>query len=240
MRLPGTPATMTRNIQLLIPAGGMGTRLGRDLPKALVPLNERPLIVHALEIFHGLDLAADAVVAVPAGQEAIFEEAIHDHLPDLSIKIIPGGVERQDSVRLGLAAIDVRTELVIIHDAARPFPPGNAIEQAIQIARETGAATLAIPCADTILQADSERHLMHTPDRSTLWACQTPQIFNRKLISQAHEAAHAENHVCTDDASLVKWNGASVTLVPGSATNLKITTPEDLRYAQFLLEDSNG
>lgn len=216
----------------------MGTRLGQDIPKALVSLGKRPLLVHTLEQFHALGLANDAVIAVPHGQEKIFQEAIAQHLPAISVHIIPGGAERQDSVRLGLAALNSHTDIVVIHDAARPFPPSDAVRRSIELASESGAATVAIPCSDTILQTDADQMLLSTPDRTHLWACQTPQTFSKQLITAAHEAAHTQGYSCTDDASLVKWHGAPVALVPGSDTNLKITTPEDLRYAQFLLRES--
>jgi 2-C-methyl-D-erythritol 4-phosphate cytidylyltransferase len=228
---------MNPSVQLLIPAGGMGKRLGQDLPKALVPLGGRPLIVRTLERFRSLELLDRAVITVPQQHQNAFQNAFDRYLPDASPTILSGGPERQDSVRLGLAALAPDTEIVVIHDAARPFPPVDAIRESIRIATNTGAATVAIHCSDTILQADANQMLCDTPNRETLWACQTPQVFRKHVIVDAHEAACIEDYTCTDDASLVKWHGTSVALVPGTRSNLKITTPEDLRYAEYLLEE---
>lgn len=217
--------------QLLIAAAGPGLRLGYDLPKALIPIDGVPLVAHTLRRFEALDLTNGAVVAVPSAARDQFEVAISQAYPDASITLIDGGAERQDSVENLLAAVRGGTELVIIHDAARPFVAETSIRETMEAAEAIGAATLATPCVDTILIADDAAMLQSTPERSGLWACQTPQIFRTDIIREAYSAAHDAGATYTDDASLVRAAGHAVRIVTGSAENFKITTPHDLAFA---------
>lgn len=224
-------------MQLLIPAAGTGARLGAEGPKALVDLAGRPLLVHALERFAPLNLVDGAVVVVAEKSRGRFEKALALAFPDLRFVFADGGDVRQESVASGLAALDPDTEIVVIHDAARPFVSERAIQSAIKAAEAEGAATVAVPSIDTILESDDEGFLMSTPDRGRLWACQTPQVFRVETIRVAHAAARQAGHVGTDDASLVRRNGGKVKLVEGAAFNRKITTPEDLLFAQWVVRE---
>ena len=224
------------NAQLLIAAGGMGTRLGCDGPKALVTLAGTPLLLHTLARFAPLGLLDSAVVVFPAGYEADFQRCLTQALPGHAFVLVEGGSERQVSVRNGLDRLDSRTEVVVIHDAARPFVPSRAISASCDAAQQTGAATVAVPCSDTILEADSEAYLKATPDRSRLWACQTPQSFRVEVIREAHEAAERGAYTETDDASLVRRTGKPVKLVMGAPLNFKVTTPDDFALAALVIE----
>lgn len=221
--------------QLLIPAAGMGTRLGADRPKALVRIGGKPLIAHTLERFAGLGLAKPAIIVASPGQESAFAEALSPTFAAGDFILIGGGAQRQDSVRLGLDALDPATEIVAIHDAARPFVQPGSVQAAIEAAAECGAATAAIPSADTILEAGSDQCLAHTPDRTRLWACQTPQVFRVEVIRAAHAQAQAAGTAVTDDATLVRLAGDRVRLVEGSKLNFKITAPEDLALARLII-----
>ncbi|MCC6143581.1 MAG: 2-C-methyl-D-erythritol 4-phosphate cytidylyltransferase [Candidatus Hydrogenedentes bacterium] len=223
--------------QLVIPAAGMGTRLGAQGPKALVELLGTPLLVHTLRRFEPLHMACDAVVVAPIEFLDTFQAAIDAAYDDHKIQLVPGGAERQESVDRGLAALRSDTEIAVIHDAARPFIGAEAVRAAIEAAAEFGAATVAVPAVDTILQADADAFLESTPDRSQLWSCQTPQVFRVEVIREAHARARAEGHLGTDDASLVRRLGGRVKLVPGSAFNFKITRPEDLVFARAVLQE---
>lgn len=221
--------------QLLIPAAGMGTRLGANIPKALVPIEGKPLIVHTLERFAAIGLAEDAVITAAPGQEALFQEHLLSAFPGSRFAIVPGGAQRQDSVRMGLEALAPNTEIAAIHDAARPFVLPSSVQAAIQAAATWGGATVAIPSIDTILVADETECLQDTPERSRLWACQTPQVFRVDVIRAAHAQAHAAGTSVTDDATLVRQSGGKVRLIQGSRLNFKITTPEDLALARCIL-----
>ncbi len=200
-----------------------------------MPLAGRPLIEYALSRFERMGLVDRCVIVVTPRYEKEFRTAVSAAFPGASFTLVPGGQERQDSVRRGLAALEADTDLVIIHDAARPFVPVEAVEAACEVARGCGAATVALPCADTILEGDTEEYLHATPDRARLWACQTPQVFQTSVIRGAHEAALRQGIEATDDATLVCRAGGRVKLVRGTPMNLKITRPEDLRIAEALI-----
>ncbi|MGI6140009.1 MAG: 2-C-methyl-D-erythritol 4-phosphate cytidylyltransferase [Candidatus Hydrogenedentales bacterium] len=220
--------------QIIIPAAGLGRRLGADQPKALVPLAGKPLILHTLERFAPVAGNTRMIVVHPESWHKEFAAAtasLHD-----SIILLPGGLERSDSVEAGLKVLDRDTDIVVIHDAARPFIRLAAVHNAVATAQQEGAATVAIPVSDTILQGDEDAFLERTPDRSRLWACQTPQVFQTHIIKEAYKQAIEIRRAVTDDASLVRLAGFPVKLVEGNAINFKITTPEDIVYAEYLVQ----
>jgi 2-C-methyl-D-erythritol 4-phosphate cytidylyltransferase len=223
-------------VQVVIPAGGMGQRLGQPLPKALVPVAGVPLLVRTLRQFESLGLTHDAIVAIPASHRTFFEAALTDAFPSSTIRLVDGGEARQDSVRLGIAALDADTKICVIHDAARLFITPEEIQAAIDAAVEMGAATVAVPSIDTILVDDGQGFLKETPERRLLWACQTPQVFHTEIIRSAHAQALESGMEVTDDATLVQRCGHPVKLVTGSPRNFKLTTPTDLLVAEALIE----
>ncbi len=222
--------------QLLIPAAGMGTRLGAPSPKALLDLCGTPMLVRTLRRFESLGIARDAVITVPPTHRTLFEETLGAAFPDAQFTLVDGGRERQDSVDNGLKALDPATELVAVHDAARPFISPESADAAIAAAAQYGAATVAIRCVDTVLQGDEDDFLVHTPDRSLLWACQTPQVFRVDVLRRAHAEARAAGFLGTDDATLVQRLGGKVKLAPGTPLNFKVTTPGDLALARCVIE----
>lgn len=224
--------------QLLIPAAGMGTRLGYGVPKALIPLGDRPLLVHTLERLAPLGLMNDAVITVPAGHRDAFEGVLSGHFPGVPFALPDGGAERQDSVRHGLDALRADTDIVVIHDAARPFVSLASVKASIEAAADCGAATVAVPSVDTILEGDENGYLVRTPERGRLWACQTPQTFRVEVIREAHDAARKHAFLGTDDASLVRRLGFPVKLVMGSPFNFKVTTPADLAIARHIAQEA--
>ncbi|MCC6154244.1 MAG: 2-C-methyl-D-erythritol 4-phosphate cytidylyltransferase [Candidatus Hydrogenedentes bacterium] len=227
---------MAHRLQLLIPAAGMGTRLGADRPKALIDLDGVPLLVRTLARFADLDLLDNCIITIAPQARSEFEGALRVHFPTAHVRLVDGGKERQDSVRNGLAALDSTTEIVVIHDAARPFVSPESIRASVDAAAQIGAATVAIPSIDTILVSDSEAFLTATPDRNTLWACQTPQTFRVEVLRHAHDIALRDGFAGTDDASLVRRAGGKVKLVMGSPLNFKVTTPQDLALARCVIE----
>ena len=230
--------------QLLLPAAGTGERLGRDVPKALVEVAGKPLLVWTLTRFAPLGLVDGAVIVVPRPHQGRFAEVLGEAFPGRRFELTPGGPARQDSVANGLGALDSDTEVVVIHDAARPFVSPESVRASIEAAAAYGAATVALPCVDTILEADRDECLAATPDRGKLWACQTPQTFRVGVIRRAHERAAlgARNATrarhttgVTDDATLVREMGERVKLVMGTRLNFKVTTPQDLELAEACL-----
>lgn len=228
--------------QLMIAAAGKGVRLGHEKPKALVEMAGKPLLAHTLERFQKIGLGQNALVLVTPDQRPHFEEVLSRFCSSSPYTVVDGGAERQISVGNGLKALKPDTEIVIIHDAARPFVPESAIRDSIQAAEDCGAATVAIPCNDTILKAEGINPPEHdwladTPDRRILWACQTPQTFQVEVIRKAHAFALHEGFLGTDDASLVRKMGGKVRLIMGSPLNLKVTTKADLAMAECILKE---
>lgn len=220
----------------IVPAAGSGNRMGRELSKQYLALGGMPLLVHTLNVFERCPLVDALLVVVPPPDvEAVRTEM----LPRWSLKklagVIPGGKERQDSVRAGIEALDRETELVVIHDAVRPFITVELIENCIRAAAEEGAATVGVPVKDTVKEVGADGRVMRTCDRNLLWLTQTPQAFRRDIIENAHRAAVRDGYRGTDDTSLVERLGIAVRMIRGDYGNIKITTPEDLVIAEALL-----
>ena len=205
-------------VAALIPAAGVGLRLGRG-PKAVVNVAGETLLSRSVRAFAGL--VDETLVAVPGSVEGELELPEH-------VRPVPGGDTRQKSVYNLLRATDA--DLVLIHDAARPFLSRAVVEHVIAAVQAHGAASVVAQVADTLIETDSGR----TVDRRTLRAVQTPQGFRRRLIVSAHERALQHGYAATDDADLVRAMGHPVELVEGSSWLLKVTTPADLELAEAL------
>ena len=218
---------------VIVVAAGSGTRLGSELPKAFVQLAWRTLLAYSFSAIRDVAEIDEAIVAVPHGMErAARSEAERAELK-IPIKITAGGRERQDSVRIALALTSAEAEIVVVHDAARPFATPAMFRSSIEAAARSGAAIVAVPVADTLKRVDSGR-IVATLARAGLWQSQTPQAFRRKILIEAHERARREGIGGTDDAELAERIGLSVEVVEGSPLNFKITTPDDLRIAEAI------
>ena len=225
----------------IIPAAGSGNRMNRDVSKQYLTLAGKPILVCTLEVFEACPLVDALLVVVPSQD---LESVRSDILAPWNLKkvagIIPGGKERQDSVRAGIEALAGDTELVIIHDAVRPFITAGLIENCIRAAEEEGAATVGVPAKDTVKEVGPDGRILRTCDRSRLWLTQTPQAFRRDIIESAHRAAVRDGFRGTDDTSLVERLGIAVRMIRGDYGNIKITTPEDLFLAKALLAEREG
>ena len=227
------------HVNVVIVAAGKGTRLQSELPKPFLSVAGKPILVHTLRRFVPVEAVRRIVVVVAAEREALCRDMLHTHGPwPQPITIAHGGAERQDSVRNGLAALEPRCEIVVIHDAARPFIGVEAIQRSIDAAAKVGSAVVATPVRDTIKRADAQRTIRETVSRHDLWLAQTPQTFQVAVIRAAHRWARQQDITGTDDATLVEQMGRPVRLVPGDALNFKITTPDDLALAQAVLQAS--
>ncbi len=208
-----------QKIAALIPAAGSGTRLGQG-PKAFVQVAGRSLLERSVAAL--AEHVHEVLVALPTGMELP---------PGVQARAIVGGRTRQESVLRLLEASGA--DLVLIHDAARPFLSADTVRAVLAAVQESGAATVAQPVADTLVRADG-RLWQERVERAGLWAVQTPQAGRRDWLLSAHQRAEAEGYSATDDAGLLHWAGHEVTLVPGEASLFKVTTPGDLLLAGAL------
>lgn len=221
--------------QLIIPAGGFGTRLGRGIPKALVTIGKKPIIYWTLKKLLNIKWTYPPIIAVPQNYEDTFKTTLRTYFQTTDFLIIEGGHERQYSVYNALQHLHFETEIVVIHDCARPFVPLRCVEESIEKAEDIGAVTVAIPVTDTILEVDEKMYLKSTPNRKFLYKCQTPQAFKKQIIVDSHEKAKQQNLLFTDDASLVHYMGNPVAIVFGDPINIKITLPYDIAVSEYLL-----
>jgi 2-C-methyl-D-erythritol 4-phosphate cytidylyltransferase len=217
----------------IIVAAGSGTRLGLATPKAFVSIERASLLLRVLQTIGTLEALCEVVVAVPAGaQKYARTEAAAAGL-QIPVKITEGGAERQDSVRLALRLTSAEADLIVVHDAARPFATPAMFSTCIAAAAQTGGAVVAIPVADTLKRVELGT-IIATVARDGLWQAQTPQAFRRELLVRAHERAMRERITATDDAYLFERLGLAVQVVQGSALNLKITMPDDFRIGEAI------
>jgi 2-C-methyl-D-erythritol 4-phosphate cytidylyltransferase len=213
-------------VGVVVPAAGAGTRLGGGVPKALRPVGGVPLLVHAVRRLAEAPSVGPVVVVAPAGSVAEVAALVGP-----AVTVVAGGAERQDSVRLGLAALPPEVDLVLVHDAARAFVPVAVVEAVVAALRGGAAAVVpVVAVADTVKRV-ADDVVVETVDRAELRAVQTPQGFVRSVL----EAAHASDVPVTDDASLVEAMGVKVATVPGSALAFKVTKPVDLALAEAVL-----
>jgi 2-C-methyl-D-erythritol 4-phosphate cytidylyltransferase len=210
--------------------------MGSAVPKQFLSLGGEPLIIQSLRMLQAAPVVGQIILAVPpADVEYCENEIVLRHRFTKVTKVVAGGAERQDSVRYALAQVPSDTDIVLIHDAVRPFVTQRMIDQVVAAARKEGAAIIALPVRDTVKQVRTDGMIERTVDRTPLWLAQTPQAFRRDWIETAHRKAHAEGVRATDDAFLVEWLGYSVAVVQGSGENIKVTKPEDLVIGEAIL-----
>lgn len=228
--------TMER-LGVVIVAAGKGSRMQTSISKQFIPLLGKPILAHTIQVFEQMEQISEVVVVTGAADlERVY--AYCEHYKWKKIKsVVPGGTDRQASVYRGLQEISEQVEWVFIHDGVRPLITPQAIMRCLEGARKTGAAVLAVPVKDTIKQVNKAGEITATPNRSSLRAIQTPQVFRRTLIIEAHREAIKNDKKGTDDASLAEYMGHTVVVVEGDYCNLKITTPEDLIVAEHLLKN---
>jgi len=213
----------------LVPAAGRGLRIGGSVPKQYRALGGQPIILHALRILQASPVIDEIILAVPQSDtEYCLTQIVTPHHFTKVAKIVPGGQERQDSVRHALEVVHEDVDVVLVHDAVRPFLTEQMVEEVVSRARVKGAAIIALPMKDTVKQVGADHVIERTVDRRPLWLAQTPQAFRRDWLLVAHRKAHGEGVRATDDAYLVEWCGHPVSVVEGSGDNIKVTRPEDM------------
>jgi 2-C-methyl-D-erythritol 4-phosphate cytidylyltransferase len=220
-------------------AAGRGERLGGETPKQYQLIGGIPMVLRALRPFTSHPDVAQVVLVLPP-EDASRPPAFLSDLTELSgisvFMTTPGGAHRGDSVRAGLAVLRAECQVVLVHDAARPFVDRTVVDVVIGIARQGQGAVPAVQLTDTLKEAmaGDSTLIRCTRPRARLWRAQTPQGFPRAVLEQAHARAARYGHRATDDAALVEAIGVAVRLVPDSSRNIKVTTREDLALAELL------
>lgn len=218
----------------IVPAAGDGVRLGADRPKALVPLASEPLVVHALRALRASEVVDRVVITAPIGARNELQAALPDEW-DGWAQVIDGGATRQASVAAGLEALSTDHDLVLVHDAARALvPPAVVVRVVDALLAGAGAVIPVLPVSDTVKRVRGGI-VLETVDRADLYAVQTPQGFQRRILSAAHAAAIDSDGPATDDAALVERVGGEVCVVDGDPEAFKITRPLDLALAEAVI-----
>ncbi|NMB45372.1 MAG: 2-C-methyl-D-erythritol 4-phosphate cytidylyltransferase [Firmicutes bacterium] len=220
----------------IVPAAGKGVRMGLKGPgKQFVHLAGKPVLAHTLLALEASAQIDGIIVVIGQDQVKLGWHVVNSYSVGKVQAVIPGGRTRQESVWAGLQHVPDDTEIVLVHDGARPLAKTELIDAAIQAARTYGAVGVAVPVKDTIKVRDVAGFVASTPPRDSLWAIQTPQAFHYSILHEAHTRANESGCVGTDDCMLVEKLGKPVQLIEGSYRNIKLTTPEDLIVASALL-----
>ncbi|SHJ89949.1 2-C-methyl-D-erythritol 4-phosphate cytidylyltransferase [Paramaledivibacter caminithermalis] len=220
----------------IILAAGKGTRMKAQLNKQYLLLKGKPIIIHTLEVFERSPLIDEIILVINKNDvELCKKNVLKKYRLRKVTKIINGGKERQASVLNGLSQINPKSQIVLIHDGARPLVTEEIIKSCIEGAKEYGAVSAGVPIKDTVKIIKEDGFVNFTPKRKDVWITQTPQAFKTEIIKNAHRFAATEDILGTDDAMLVEQMGVKVKMVVGDYENLKITTPEDLITAEAIL-----
>jgi len=220
--------------EVIIPAAGQGKRMQAGKNKLFLKINEMPIFIHTLKIFEQDSSCNQIWLVINPEEEQEMKEWIDKFGIQKNIHFVSGGKERQYSIYNAVKLLE-NNSVVLVHDAARPFIHTNQIEKLTEVAKENGAAVLAVPIKDTVKKISGDT-VDKTIDRSSLWAIQTPQAFRISILKKAYEQAIKDDFLGTDDASLVERLGQEVKIVLGDYDNIKLTTPEDLYFAEAIMQ----
>lgn len=222
-------------VTALIPAAGMGKRMGRAVAKQFLPLGDRPMLAHTLLAFQRSPMIDDVI---PVLSQEDMENCLRDvveryHITKVKTLVV-GGKERQDSVYNGLQKIDDEG-VVLVHDGVRPFVTQEMIAECVERSKKGECVATGVPLKDTVKEVGTDGVVRSTLDRSRLWAIQTPQAFPVKTLKRVYAEAYRQGFYGTDDSTLVERAGTKVHVIMGSYENIKITTPGDLVLAEQIL-----
>jgi 2-C-methyl-D-erythritol 4-phosphate cytidylyltransferase len=230
---------------VIIPAAGLGTRMapptpGKGKSKQFTELNGTPILIHTLRKFIDSPSVTEIYIALRADEMTEFRARLEKETLSKRVELVSGGEHRQQSVAHALDAISASLDdIVLVHDAVRPFVSEDIIEQVIQAAQKYGAAIAGMPAVDTVKQVDRTAEgavITATIPRERIVMAQTPQGFRYGVLKKAFDDANADGFLGTDEASLLERAGGEVAVVMGSSRNIKITTPSDLELAEFFLK----
>ena len=210
----------------IIAAGGSGSRMGLDFNKIFLTVEDKPILAYTLDVFESAKCIDNIILVHREADKKLCEEVIREFGYKKVIAVIQGGSTRQESVRNGLSAVPASSDIVLIHDAARPLVTEEMLAHSIEVAKKHGAAAVGVSPVDTVKRADGD-DVYETIDRNKLILIQTPQTFQKELLITAHETARKNHQLVTDDCALLELMGKTIKIVPGSKFNIKLTTPED-------------
>ncbi len=224
-------------VTALIPAAGVGKRMGKAVSKQFLPLGDMPMLAHTLLAFQRTS-EVDEVIPILSQED--MEGCLRDIIERFHITkvrtLVVGGKERQDSVANGLHKLEKDTAVVLVHDAVRPFVTPEMIRESVDCAKKGECVAVGVPLKDTVKEVNAKSMVIQTLERSRLWAIQTPQAFPVKVLKHAYAEATKQKRYGTDDSTLVERDGNNVRVIMGSYENIKITTPEDLLLAEEILK----
>ncbi|MFF2459923.1 MULTISPECIES: 2-C-methyl-D-erythritol 4-phosphate cytidylyltransferase [Peribacillus] len=223
--------------EVVIPAAGQGKRMKAGKNKLFIELSGIPIIVYTLRVFEEDPDCRGIILSINPAEKDYFSQLIAAYGLKKVKKLVMGGKERQQSVYNGLQ--HAGEEIVLVHDGARPFINVGQISELTTAASLHGGAVIAVPVKDTIKKASNDK-VVETVERSSLWAVQTPQAFRVSILKSAYEQAEAEAFLGTDDASLLERINEQVVIIEGNYDNIKITTQEDLYFAEAILHKQHG
>lgn len=225
------------NVSVILPAAGFGTRMGGANRKQFLHLDGVPVLVRTIRKFAAAPAIGEIIVAVRPEDQAAVEEMLAKESAGKPVRVVQGGISRQESVENALRTISPDVELVAVHDAVRPFVDLETIQKVIDEAARTGAAIVGIVPVDTVKQVHLHK-IRATIPRERLILTQTPQVFRRDLLIEAFARARADQFTGTDESSLVeRLDQVEVSVIPGSDRNIKITRPHDLKLAELFLSE---
>ncbi|XP_024169715.1 2-C-methyl-D-erythritol 4-phosphate cytidylyltransferase, chloroplastic [Rosa chinensis] len=230
---PEESVVKEKSVSVILLAGGKGKRMGASMPKQYLPLLSQPIALYSFYTFSRMPQVKEIIVVCDPSYRDVFEDSKHKIHTELKFTL--PGKERQDSVYSGLQAIDLTSELVCIHDSARPLVSSGDVEKVLKDGWLNGAAVLGVPVKATIKEANYESFVVRTLDRRTLWEMQTPQVIKPDLLKKGFELVNREGLEVTDDVSIVEHLPHPVYITEGSYTNIKVTTPDDLLLAERIL-----
>ncbi len=219
-------------VDAIIAAGGQGKRMNRGISKQFLNLKGHPILYYTLNKFENMNIIKSIILVTGACDMDYTRNNVIDRYGFKKIKMVEGGEKRQDSVYNGLRELSPQTDIVVIHDGVRPFVSTKLIKNSITAAEKYKAVGVAVPVKDTIKTVGNGNIIKNTPDRSALWAIQTPQSFDYGLVMEAYERAMHDGFYGTDDTVLVERMGLPVKVIEGAYENIKITTPEDMIFAE--------
>lgn len=225
------------NCTVIIPAAGKGKRMNNKTSKQYIELEHKPILAYTIDAFEKCDEIDNIILVVGKNEIGyVRKEIVEKYNFNKIIALIEGGKERQDSVYEGIKRLPSGTDVVLIHDGARPFIDNEVIKKAIINAYEYSACVVGVKVKDTIKVVDNDNYIVDTPNRNALWSIQTPQAFKKDLITLVYDEAKNNRYSATDDSMLVeKFSDIKVKIVEGSYSNIKITTREDLIIAKSFL-----
>jgi len=221
---------MTNKAAILV-AGGRGTRMGGPIAKQYLPVAGQPVLMRTLSVFHQVDPSIDLILVLPESDFSYWEELCAEYRFTIPHRLVAGGNSRFQSVRNGLSSLDSNTKLVAIHDGVRPFVSQKVIEESFEVAERAGSAIAVIALKDSIRKLKDDGKSFYE-ERQYYRLVQTPQTFQVEKIKKAFAVTELQQF--TDDATVYENQGWQVTLISGNPENIKITTPEDMDYAEFI------